>query len=172
MRETSAQTVAPTLHGRTSDRQGPQPATAVQRQQEQIAARIVAAQVSSPAANLAVNPTGILRIPAPRIAALADANQIPAHPAQQAEKDELRGRKPRTASQLRIDPLGKPGTIVHIDIAPIGRPGPLDVTITHIIHKPDTGLTHADLHVEQFILTQRQRMVAQAVVELAEFFLE
>ena len=89
MRETSAQTVAPTLHGGTPDRQGSQPAPAVQPQQEQIAARIVAAQVGSPAANLAVNPTGMLRIPAPRIAALADADQIPAHPAQQAEKGEL-----------------------------------------------------------------------------------
>lgn len=80
-------------------------------------------------------------------------------------KGELRGGQPRTAGQLRIDRLGKPGTIVHIDAAPIGRSGPLNVTITHIIHKPDTGLTHADLHVEQLILTQRQRMVAQTVVE-------
>ena len=124
MRETSAQTVAPTLHGGTPDRQGSQPAPAVQPQQEQIAARIVAAQVGSPAANLAVNPTGMLRIPAPRIAALADADQIPAHPAQQTEKGELLGGQPRTAGQLRIDRLGKPGTIVHIDAAPIGRSGP------------------------------------------------
>ena len=63
----------------------------------------------------------MIRIPGPRIAALADADQIPPHTAHEPEKPDPLSRKPRTSGQFGIDRFGKTHAIVHIDTAPVRR---------------------------------------------------